>query len=139
MRSAAGAAVSVPPLLREDPAHPGGVVWRTNLAAMAGVWGEWFTGLDRAFVGLPVVKMLCLASAERLDTELMVAQMQGKFQLEVIGNGCGHYVMDDAPAELGSKIRRFVSRILTLSERLNTRVQPRMSVNVNDLVAKPSP
>lgn len=35
--------------------------------------------------------MLVLAGAERLDKELMIGQMQGKFQLEVL-TGVGHMI-----------------------------------------------
>ncbi|ORC88404.1 protein phosphatase methylesterase 1 [Trypanosoma theileri] len=121
MRSPAAAAITVPPLLKlvED----GHLEWKSDLAAMSSVWSDWFEGLDDAFVSLPCPKLLCLANTERLDVALTVAQMQGKFQLEVLGNGCGHYVMDDQPAALAAKLRRFIKRIETMSEilRLNTK------------------
>ncbi|KAH9578983.1 Alpha/beta hydrolase fold-1 [Trypanosoma melophagium] len=124
MRSPAAAAITVPPLLKlvED----GHFEWKSDLAAMASVWSDWFEGLDEAFISLPCPKLLCLANTERLDVALTVAQMQGKFQLEVLGNGCGHYVMDDQPAVLAAKLRRFIKRIETMSEilRLNTKRSP---------------
>ncbi|KPI90876.1 hypothetical protein ABL78_0109 [Leptomonas seymouri] len=117
MQSPQGAAVSVPPLLKQNPEtklwH-----WRTDLRKMESVWGGWFTGLDEAFVSLPCAKMLCTANAERLDKALTVAQMQGKFQFEVMGNGCGHYVMDDATAMLAAKVCRFVKRNEVLVQKL---------------------
>ncbi|RNF04032.1 protein phosphatase methylesterase 1 [Trypanosoma conorhini] len=115
MTTASGAAVTVPPLLKRVGDH---YEWKSNLEAMAPVWSGWFNGLDDAFVGLPCPKILCLANAERLDDALTVAQMQGKFQFEVLGGGCGHYVMDDQPAALASKLRRFIKRIETMSEKL---------------------
>ncbi|EPY35710.1 protein phosphatase methylesterase 1 [Strigomonas culicis] len=120
MRSAEGAAVSVPPLL--TTATVGGecvFVWRTDLQKMEHVWGGWFDELDKKFVSLPYSKMLCLANADRLDTELTVAQMQGKFQFEIIGNNCGHYIMDDATATIAAKVRRFVKRIVVLTRKLH--------------------
>ncbi|KPA84609.1 hypothetical protein ABB37_01135 [Leptomonas pyrrhocoris] len=117
MQSAQGAAVSVPPLLKQNPTT-GQWHWRTDLHKMEAVWGGWFKGLDDAFVSLPCAKMLCTANAERLDKALTVAQMQGKFQFEVIGNGCGHYVMDDATATLAAKVRRFVKRNELLAQKL---------------------
>ncbi|RNF25280.1 protein phosphatase methylesterase 1 [Trypanosoma cruzi] len=115
MTTPTAAAVTVPPLLKRVGDH---YEWKTNLEAMAPVWSGWFNGLDDAFVGLPCPKILCLATAERLDTALTVAQMQGKFQFEILGGGCGHYVMDDQPAVLALKLRRFIKRIETLSEKL---------------------
>lgn len=40
--------------------------------------------------------MLLLAGVDRLDKELAVGQMQGKFQMQVIGQ-VGHAVHEDAP------------------------------------------
>lgn len=117
MHSPQGAEVSVPPLLCRS-SDPRLWQWRTDLRKMEGVWDEWFTGLDEAFVSLPCAKMLCTANAERLDKALTVAQMQGKFQFEVIGNGCGHYLMDDATATVVAKVRRFVKRNEVLAQKL---------------------
>ncbi|ESL06001.1 hypothetical protein TRSC58_06332 [Trypanosoma rangeli SC58] len=115
MTTATGAAVTVPPLLKRVGDH---YEWKSNLEAMSPVWSGWFNGLDDAFVGLPCPKMLCLANAERLDDALTLAQMQGKFQFEVLGGGCGHYLMDDQPASLASKLRRFIKRIETMMVKL---------------------
>lgn len=115
MTSPVAAAVTVPPLLKRVGDH---YEWKSNLEAMSSVWSDWFDGLDDAFIALPCPKILCLSNTERLDATLTVAQMQGKFQFEILGNGCGHYVMDDQPAILASKFRRFIRRIETMSEKL---------------------
>lgn len=115
MTSPAAAAVTVPPLLRPVGDH---YEWKSNLKAMSSVWSEWFEGLDEAFIALPCPKILCLANTERLDVAITVAQMQGKFQFEVLGDGCGHYVMDDQPVILAAKFRRFIRRIETMTEKL---------------------
>eukprot|EP00796_Vickermania_ingenoplastis_P013326 gene13327-9161_t len=108
MRTPEGAALSVPPLLRPGP--DGALEWRSDLAAMAAVWGGWFDGLDQNFLAIPLPKMLCVASVDRLDKALTVGHMQGKFQLEVCGNHSGHYIQDDVPGSLAIKLRRFVRR-----------------------------
>ena len=41
-------------------------------------------------------KILLLAGSERMDTDLTIAQMQGKFKLSVISN-VGHIVHEDNP------------------------------------------
>ena len=42
--------------------------------------------------------MLLLAGMDRLDTELTVGQMQGKFQLTVLPKA-GHAIHEDAPKQ----------------------------------------
>ena len=51
----------------------------------------WFTGLSGKFLSARTARLLVLAGAERLDKELMIGQMQGKFQLVVLAN-VGHMV-----------------------------------------------
>jgi hypothetical protein len=53
-------------------------MWRTDLGATEPYWRGWFTGLSSKFLGCKTAKLLLLAGADRLDKELMVAQMQGK-------------------------------------------------------------
>lgn len=136
MQSPQGAAVSVPPLLKRNP-ETGLWHWRTDLRKMEGVWGGWFKGLDEAFVSLPCAKMLCTANAERLDKALTVAQMQGKFQFEIIGNGCGHHVMDDATATLAAKVRRFVKRNEVLAQKLRL-MNMRIPTHYNNTTIPPN-
>jgi protein phosphatase methylesterase 1 len=136
MQNAQGAAVSVPPLLRQNP-ETGMWHWRTDLRKMESVWGGWFKGLDAAFVSLPCAKMLCTANAERLDKALTVAQMQGKFQFEIIGNGCGHHVMDDATATVAAKVRRFVKRNEVLAQKLRL-MNKRIPTHYNNTTIPPN-
>lgn len=109
MRTVDGAHTSVPPLLRTHPSGTG-YVWRSNLEAMESVWDGWFDGLDANFLSIPLPKMLCVASVDRLDRALTVGHMQGKFQLEVCGHQSGHYIQDDMPGALAAKLRRFIKR-----------------------------
>ena len=53
--------------------------------------------------------MLFLAGAERMDTELTVAHMQGKYEMNVIAD-CGHVIQEDQPAALCAKIMDFIER-----------------------------
>ena len=50
---------------------------------------DWFTSLSSLFLSCKTARLLVLAGTERLDRELMIGHMQGKFQLEVI-SGVGH-------------------------------------------------
>ena len=54
-------------------------VWRTDLLASQEFWVEWFKDLTSTFLGLKVKKQLILAGSERMDKELTIAHMQGKF------------------------------------------------------------
>lgn len=49
----------------------------------------WFTGLSSKFLAARTARLLVLAGTDRLNTELMIGQMQGKFQMTVVP-GVGH-------------------------------------------------
>lgn len=66
-------------------------MWRIDLTKTEKYWKEWFKGLSAMFLSLNVPKLLLLAGVDRLDKELMVGQMQGKFQMQVLPQ-CGHAV-----------------------------------------------
>ena len=59
------------------------------------VYPGWFTGLSSKFLSARTARLLVLAGAERLDKELMIGQMQGKFQLVVLA-GVGHLLHEVA-------------------------------------------
>ena len=44
----------------------------------------WFTGLSASFLNARTARLLVLAGTDRLDKELMIGQMQGKFQMVVV-------------------------------------------------------
>ena len=50
---------------------------------------DWFTGLSSRFLAARTARLLVLAGTDRLDKELMIGQMQGKFQMVVVP-GVGH-------------------------------------------------
>lgn len=57
------------------------------------MYTEWFTGLSKSFLSARTARLLVLAGTDRLDQELMIGQMQGKFQL-VIVNDVGHMLQE---------------------------------------------
>jgi protein phosphatase methylesterase 1 len=91
IRNSVSARLSVPSIVRpadsDVSAHP--YVWRTPLRSTAPFWAGWFTGLSSAFLTARAARLLILAGADRLDRELMIGQMQGKFQMAVVP-GVGH-------------------------------------------------
>ncbi|KAG7201662.1 hypothetical protein KM043_004392 [Ampulex compressa] len=80
-----------------------------NLAKTEQHWFGWFKGLSTAFLNVPVPKMLLLAGVDRLDRELTVGQMQGKFQMQVLP-ACGHAVHEDVPDKVAEAIATFMVR-----------------------------
>lgn len=85
-------------------------VWRTNLMATKPYWIEWFTGLTKDFLESSTKKLLFLAGSERMDKELSIAQMQGKFALRVISE-CGHVIQEDQPRRVAEACRDWREKI----------------------------
>ena len=65
--------------------------WKVDLKATEQYWHGWFKGLSKAFLDIKLPKLLITAEKQRLDNELIVAQMQGKFKLCVLHH-VGHSV-----------------------------------------------
>ena len=65
--------------------------WRTDLLASKQYWTEWFTGLTQTFLNIKLPKQLLLAGNDRMDKELTIAHMQGKFKMVVVDN-VGHVI-----------------------------------------------
>jgi protein phosphatase methylesterase 1 len=104
LRNPTSARISVPALLTP---HQGSWRWRTDLAATQPFWEGWFVGLSRKFLSAPAGKLLILAGTDRLDKELMIGQMQGKYQLLVLPE-VGHFVHEDAPEKTAAAVCDFI-------------------------------
>ncbi|KAL4884356.1 Alpha/Beta hydrolase protein [Aspergillus karnatakaensis] len=112
IRNRTSARVSVPSLLYhedvpKDPSKPW--VWRTNLAETKPFWEDWFVGLSKKFLEARGGKLLLLAGTDRLDKELMIGQMQGKYQLQVFPDA-GHFIHEDQPARTAQILVDFYKR-----------------------------
>ena len=93
--------------------------WRVNLKDTEKYWMGWFKGLSHIFLNLHVAKILLTAEKERMDKELTIAQMQGKFKVAVIHN-VGHSVQEDDYKATAKELYNFLKdfRIpMTLQER----------------------
>ncbi|XP_074654897.1 protein phosphatase methylesterase 1-like [Tubulanus polymorphus] len=93
----------------EVPAQTNKYTWRLDLMKTEQFWKGWFTGLSKKFLGVPVPKMLLLAGVDRLDKDLTIGQMQGKFQMKVLPK-CGHCVHEDVPDEVAEILVSFLKR-----------------------------
>jgi hypothetical protein len=69
---------------------------------------EWFEGLTKCFLSIKIPKILLLAASDRMDKDLTIAQMQGKFKLSVINN-VGHIIQEDDPKSTYGVIDQFIS------------------------------
>ncbi|GAA5860674.1 hypothetical protein JCM3774_006247 [Rhodotorula dairenensis] len=110
------ARISVPPLIR--PAEIGedgsaapdtSYVWRVELEKTEPYWRGWFTGLSKKFLACRTAKLLLLAGTDRLDKDLLIGQMQGRYQLEVYPD-VGHCVHEDAPERTAEILLSFWER-----------------------------
>ncbi|CAL1713614.1 unnamed protein product [Somion occarium] len=111
IRNVESARVSIPGIIipNPDPSSGPAYLWRTPLRLTAPYWSSWFTGLSSKFLLTRTARLLVLAGAERLDKELMIGQMQGKFQLVVLAN-VGHMVHEDDPGRLAEVLVEFWRR-----------------------------
>lgn len=89
-------------------------VWRTKLGQSERYWRGWFQGLSPLFLSVNAAKMLVLASVDRLDKDLMIAQMQGKFQ-NILIPAAGHTVHEDQPEQTAQVILDYLQRNLFLA------------------------
>ena len=104
------ARISVPPLLKEEKNDKTGKIFykfKTNLLDSKQFWNEWFIGLTKAFLSCNIPKMLMLAGIERMDKDLTIAQMQGKYKLSIMRN-VGHIMHEDKPDEAMKFIKDFI-------------------------------
>ncbi|GAW12279.1 hypothetical protein ANO14919_016420 [Xylariales sp. No.14919] len=111
IRNSVSARTSVPSLLtlEEDPGDTRPWKWRTDLAATQPYWENWFVGLSSKFLAAKGGKLLLLAGTDRLDTELTIGQMQGKYNLQVFPEA-GHFIHEDLPEKIAISLVDFYRR-----------------------------
>jgi protein phosphatase methylesterase 1 len=122
IRNVASARLSVPQQLvyREEFKR---WEWRTDLEESAEYWPGWFKGLSKLFLSVPGAKMLVLAGVDRLDKELMIGQMMGKFQQQVLPEA-GHCVHEDRPEQTATVLLDYLRRNLFIDASDGSDVAP---------------
>ncbi|XP_054270315.1 protein phosphatase methylesterase 1 [Macrosteles quadrilineatus] len=91
----------------------GQYTWRIDLKATEQYWSGWFQGLSQKFLTARATRLLLLASLDRLDTDLTIGQMQGKFEMHTFDsahNRCGHAVHEDLPVDVANVVAAFLIR-----------------------------
>ncbi len=78
------------------------------MLATKNYWEGWFKGLTECFLSVRVPKQLLLAGSDRMDKELTIAQMQGKFKLVVVDQ-VGHAIHEDKPKQVAEAFHSFLS------------------------------
>ncbi|KAI1075092.1 protein phosphatase methylesterase [Whalleya microplaca] len=111
IRNSVSARTSVPALftLSEKTGDSRPWKWRTDLGATQPFWENWFVGLSRKFLTARGGKLLLLAGTDRLDTELTIGQMQGKYNLQVFPEA-GHFIHEDLPEKTAISLVDFHRR-----------------------------
>ncbi|KAF9037867.1 protein phosphatase methylesterase [Hymenopellis radicata] len=112
LRNANSARVSIPTIIKPSESQSPLVskyIWRTPLRSTAPYWRSWFEGLSSRFLTCRTARLLVLAGTDRLDKELMIGQMQGKFQLAVVP-GVGHMLHEDDPTGVAEILVEFWRR-----------------------------
>lgn len=84
-------------------------IWRTDLMATKPYWESWFKGLTHCFLDVRVPKQLLLAGSDRMDKDLTIAQMQGKFKLVVVDQ-VGHVIHEDSPRNVAEVFHDFLGQ-----------------------------
>jgi len=110
IKNRASLEISVPAqLVKVDDSAGSAFRWRTNLLDTEPHWRGWFEGMSGKFLAVKAPKLLMLAGVDRMDRELTIAQMQGKFQLRNMP-GAGHHIHEDKPKETADAIASFLGR-----------------------------
>lgn len=99
-----------------EPSANGRIGWKCDLKKLPLFWDTWFPNMSKNFIESTngsISKLLLLSTNDTLDKDLMIGQMQGKYQLVVFNNtsNAGHFLHEDIPRQLMMSILDFVRRI----------------------------
>ncbi|XP_040036601.1 protein phosphatase methylesterase 1 [Gasterosteus aculeatus] len=84
-------------------------VWRIDLSKSEKYWDGWFRGTSNLFLACNLPKLLLLAGIDRLDRNLTIGQMQGRFMMQVLPP-CGHAVQENRPEKVADAVASFLLR-----------------------------
>ena len=113
IKSAKSAGISMPSQVAYSPEHNDGnlkFLWRTDLSKTSQFWESWFKGMDKKFLSAKCgPKVVLVADPNNLDKEMTIAQMQGKFQIQMLPSS-GHAVHEDCSKEIAGKFAAYLKR-----------------------------
>jgi len=90
--------------------------WIIDLEKTAKFWVGWFTGISKEFLDCQQGKILIVGHVERLDSELIKAEIQGKFQNVIIPDA-GHAIHENDPEAVSNAIENYYKRFAVLIEK----------------------
>ncbi|XP_040887610.1 protein phosphatase methylesterase 1-like isoform X2 [Toxotes jaculatrix] len=105
--------------------------WRIDLSKSEKYWDGWFRGTSNLFLACNLPKLLLLAGIDRLDRDLTIGQMQGKFMMQVLPP-CGHAVQEDKPEKVAEAVAAFLLRHKFAEARRESRRQEIRSCSFRD-------
>ena len=70
-------------------------------------WNDWFIGLTKSLLSINVPKNLMFADIERMDKDLSIVQIQGKYKLSILRN-VGHIMHEDVTDKVMGVIDDFI-------------------------------
>ncbi|XP_036967390.1 protein phosphatase methylesterase 1-like isoform X3 [Acanthopagrus latus] len=105
---------------KENAASESVYKWRIDLSKSEKYWDGWFRGTSNLFLACNLPKLLLLAGIDRLDRDLTIGQMQGRFMMQVLPP-CGHAVQEDKPERVAEAVASFLQRHKFAEARRETR------------------
>ena len=110
IKSAKSAAISVPSQIKKINENSSKFIWRTNLLHTSPFWDQWFKGMDKKFLNANCgPKVILVADPNNLDKEMTIAQMQGKFTIQMLPQS-GHAVHEDCAKGIANKFAAYIKR-----------------------------
>ncbi|XP_068569934.1 protein phosphatase methylesterase 1-like [Cebidichthys violaceus] len=95
-------------------------MWRIDLSKSEKYWDGWFRGTSHLFLDCNLPKLLLLAGIDRLDRDLSIGQMQGRFMMQVLPPS-GHAVQENRPEKVADAVASFLLRHKFAEARRETR------------------
>uniref|UniRef100_A0A914DSZ9 Protein phosphatase methylesterase 1 n=1 Tax=Acrobeloides nanus TaxID=290746 RepID=A0A914DSZ9_9BILA len=118
-RNLRAARISMPAQIRrvDKNDEKKGYQWRITLTRTEPFWIGWFNDLSQKFLNCTPAKILILANVDRLDKDLTIGSMQGKFQTEILDK-VGHAVHEDSPEKVADIFVALVNRYKVIFNKM---------------------
>ena len=140
VRNAKSARISIPPCLKKVPkteTAPSFYKWKNDMLRTEPFWIDWFKGLTETFLTFSRPKILLIADKLRLDKELTIAHMSGKFKLVCFTGNVGHCMMEDNPSETAGACHLLLDRFNVPMDLEDLEKQEKLGIGFFSNAVKP--